>query len=40
MERESSLRDALSYDGDLELSFQDGEAIPVHSPKLKLVSPS
>ena len=38
MERESSLRDALSYDGDLELSFQDGEAIPVHSQKLKLAS--
>ena len=38
MEHESSLRDALSYDGDLELRFQGGEAIPVHSQKLKLAS--
>ena len=32
------LRDALSDDGDLELRFQGGEAIPVHSQKLKLAS--
>ena len=38
MEYESSLRDALSYDGDLELRFLGGEAIPVHSQKLKLAS--
>ena len=38
MEHDTSLRDALSYDGDLELRFQGGEAIPVHSQKLKLAS--
>ena len=38
MEHETSLRDALSYDGDLELRFQNGEAIPIHSQKLKLAS--
>ena len=39
MEHESSLRHALSDDGDLELRFQCGKSIPVHSQKLKLVSP-
>ena len=38
MEHESSLREALSYDGDLELRFEGGKAIPVHSQKLKLAS--
>ena len=40
MEHEPSLREALSYDGDLELRFQSGRVagIPVHSQKLKLAS--
>ena len=38
METETLLRDALSDDGDLELRFQGGEAIPIHSQKLKLAS--
>ena len=32
------LRDALIDGGDLELRFQSGEAIPVHSQKMKLAS--
>ena len=35
---ENSLRDALSDDGDLELRFQCGQSLPVHSQKLKLAS--
>ena len=35
---EISLRDALSDDGDLELRFQCGQSLPVHSQKLKLAS--
>ena len=38
MEHEISLRDALSDDGDLELRFQCGRTLPVHSLKLKLAS--
>ena len=38
MEHEASLRSALSDDGDIELRFHGGEAIPVHSLKLKLAS--
>ena len=38
MDIETLLRDALLVDGDLELRFQGGEAIPVHSQKLKLAS--
>ena len=38
MDVETLLRDALLVDGDLELRFQGGEAIPVHSMKLKLAS--
>ena len=39
MEHETTLRDALSEDGDIELRFQGGHSIPVHSMKLKLASP-
>ena len=39
MEHEAALRDALSEDGDIELRFQGGHSIPVHSFKLKLASP-
>ena len=35
---EISLRDALSDDGDLELRFQCGQTLPLHSQKLKLSS--
>ena len=35
---EISLRDALSDDGDLELRFQCGQSLSVHSQKLKLAS--
>ena len=35
---EAALRDALSDDGDLELRFQGGQSLPVHSQKLKLAS--
>ena len=35
---EIALRDALSDDGDLELRFQCGQSLPVHSQKLKLAS--
>lgn len=38
MEHETSLRDALSDDGDLELHFPFGRSLPVHSLKLKLAS--
>ena len=38
MEHESSLRVALSDDGDLELRFQGRHSFPVHSQKLKLAS--
>ena len=38
MDHEISLHDALSADGDLELRFQCGQSIPVHSLKLKLAS--
>ena len=38
MEHQILLRDALIDGGDLELRFQGGEAIPVHSQKLKLAS--
>ena len=32
------MRDALTEDGDIELRFQGGHSIPVHSQKLKLAS--
>ena len=38
MEYETALRDALTEDGDIELRFQSGHSIPVHSLKLKLAS--
>ena len=38
MEHESALREALSEEGDIELRFQGGESITVHSLKLKLAS--
>lgn len=38
MQIESTLRDALYEDSDLELCFQGGQSIPVHSLKLKLAS--
>ena len=38
MEHVAALRDALSEDGDIELRFQGGHSIPVHSLKLKLAS--
>lgn len=38
MEHEISLREAISDDGDLELRFQCGQSLPVHSQKLKLAS--
>ena len=38
MDLETLLRDALLIDGDLELRFQSGEAIPVLSVKLKMAS--
>ena len=38
MDHEASLRAALSDDGDLELRFQCGQSLPVHSQKLKLAS--
>ena len=38
MEHETALRAALSEDGDIELRFQSGHSIPVHSLKLKLTS--
>ena len=38
MEHEASLLAVLSDDGDMELRFHGGEAIPVHSQKLKLAS--
>ena len=39
MEHATALREALSEDGDIELRFQCGNSIPVHSLKLKLASP-
>ena len=38
MEHATALREALSEDGDMELRFQGGHSIPVHSLKLKLAS--
>ena len=38
MEHETALRAALSKNGDIELRFQGGLSIPVHSLKLKLSS--
>ena len=38
MEHASALIEALSEDGDIELRFQGGHSIPVHSLKLKLAS--
>ena len=38
MEHATALREALSEDGDMELRFQGGHSIPVHSQKLKLAS--
>ena len=38
MEHVTALREALSEDGDIELRFQCGQSIPVHSQKLKLAS--
>ena len=38
MEHETALREALTEDGDIELRFQGGNSIPVHSQKLKLAS--
>ena len=38
MDHETPLRDALSDDADLELRFQCGQSLPVHSRKLKLAS--
>ena len=38
MEHAAALRDALAEDGDIELRFQGGHSIPVHSLKLKLAS--
>ena len=38
MDVETLLRDALLVDGDLELRFQCGRSMPVHSQKLKLAS--
>ena len=38
MEHTAALREALSEDGDIELRFQGGLSIPVHSLKLKLAS--
>ena len=38
MEHAAALREALSENGDIELRFQGGHSIPVHSLKLKLAS--
>ena len=38
MKHKAALREALSEDGDIELRFQGGHSIPVHSLKLKLAS--
>ena len=38
MEHAAALREGLSKDGDIELRFQGGHSIPVHSQKLKLAS--
>ena len=38
MEHAAALREALSEDGDVELRFQGGHSIPIHSQKLKLAS--
>ena len=38
MEHAVALRKALSEDGDIELRFQGGHSMPVHSQKLKLAS--
>ena len=38
MDHSNALREALSDDGDIELRFQGGHSIPVHSLKLKLAS--
>ena len=38
MEHATALRKALSGGGDIELRFQGGHSIPVHSQKLKLAS--
>ena len=38
MEHASALRKRLSRDGDIELRFQGGHSIPVHSLKLKFAS--
>ena len=38
MDHEASLRAALSDDADLELRFQCGRSLPVHSLKLKFAS--
>ena len=38
MEHATALRETLSDDGDMELRFQGGHSIPVHSQKLKLAS--
>ena len=38
MEHETALREALTEDGDIELRFQGGHSIPVHSQKIKLAS--
>ena len=38
MDHAVALREALSEDGDIELRFQGGHSIPVHSLKLKLAS--
>ena len=38
MEHTTALRKRLSKDGDIELRFQGGHSIPVHSLKLKLAS--
>ena len=38
MEHTAALREALSEDGDIELRFQGGHSIPVHSLKLKFAS--
>ena len=38
MEYAAALRDSLSEDGDIELRFQGGQSIPVHSQKIKLAS--
>ena len=38
MEHERALREAISENGDMELRFQGGLSIPVHSQKLKFAS--